>query len=114
MTIKVIVTDIEGTTSAIDFVHDVLFPYARKHLPDFVRKHQSEPTVTPILDSVRNETGESDADSERVIEILLQWIDDFDRHGLYAWGKDIASARQHAEGFEFLFECAWQEVLAKT
>ena len=35
-------------------------------------------------------------------------------HGLYAWGKDIASAQQHAEGFEFLFECAWQEVLAKT
>lgn len=35
-------------------------------------------------------------------------------HGLYAWGKDIASAQQHAEGFEFLFECAWQEVLAQT
>jgi enolase-phosphatase E1 len=74
MTIKVIVTDIEGTTSAIDFVHDVLFPYARKHLPDFVRKHQSDPIVTPILDSVRQEAGEADADSERVIEILLQWI----------------------------------------
>jgi len=75
MTIKVIVTDIEGTTSAIDFVHDVLFPYARKHLPDFVRKHQSDPAVTPILDSVRNEAGEADTDTERVIEILLQWID---------------------------------------
>jgi enolase-phosphatase E1 len=75
MTIKVIVTDIEGTTSAIDFVHDVLFPYASKHLPDFVRKHQSDAAVTPILDSVRNEAGEADSDSERVIEILLQWID---------------------------------------
>ncbi len=74
MTIKVIVTDIEGTTSAIDFVHDVLFPYASKHLPDFVREHQSDPAVMPILDSVRNEAGEADADSERVIEILLQWI----------------------------------------
>ncbi len=35
-------------------------------------------------------------------------------HGLTAWGKDIASAQQHVEGFEFLFQCAWQEVLAKT
>jgi methylthioribulose-1-phosphate dehydratase len=35
-------------------------------------------------------------------------------HGLYAWGKDIASAQQHAEGFEFLFQCAWQERLART
>lgn len=75
MTIKVIVTDIEGTTSAIDFVHDVLFPYASKHLPDFVRKHQSDPAVVPILDSIRNEAGEADADNERVIDILLQWID---------------------------------------
>jgi methylthioribulose-1-phosphate dehydratase len=35
-------------------------------------------------------------------------------HGLYAWGKDIASAQQHAEGFEFLFQCAWHERLART
>ena len=35
-------------------------------------------------------------------------------HGLTAWGKDIASAQQHIEGFEFLFQCAWQELLAKS
>jgi methylthioribulose-1-phosphate dehydratase len=29
-------------------------------------------------------------------------------HGLYAWGKDVADARRHVEGFEFLFECMWQ------
>lgn len=26
-------------------------------------------------------------------------------HGLYAWGKDIPSAKRHIETFEFLFEC---------
>ncbi len=26
-------------------------------------------------------------------------------HGLYAWGKDIQSAKRHIETFEFLFEC---------
>jgi len=26
-------------------------------------------------------------------------------HGLYAWGKDIAEARRHLEGLEFLFAC---------
>ena len=35
-------------------------------------------------------------------------------HGLTAWGRNIASAQRHVEGFEFLFQCAWQEVLAKT
>ncbi|HCP22149.1 MAG TPA: acireductone synthase, partial [Marinobacter hydrocarbonoclasticus] len=29
--IRVILTDIEGTTSSISFVHDVLFPYASEH-----------------------------------------------------------------------------------
>ena len=34
--IRAIVTDIEGTTSDIRFVHDVLFPYARERLAAFV------------------------------------------------------------------------------
>lgn len=34
-------------------------------------------------------------------------------HGLYAWGKDLDEARRHVEGFEFLFECLWQETLAR-
>ncbi len=33
-------------------------------------------------------------------------------HGLYAWGRDVAEARRHVEGFEFLLDCAWQEMLA--
>ena len=33
-------------------------------------------------------------------------------HGLYAWGSDLADAMRHVEGFEFLFECKWQERLA--
>lgn len=36
---KAILTDIEGTTSSIAFVHDVLFPYARARLPDWVAQH---------------------------------------------------------------------------
>ncbi|MDH5710887.1 MAG: methylthioribulose 1-phosphate dehydratase [Gammaproteobacteria bacterium] len=32
-------------------------------------------------------------------------------HGLYAWGKDLPEARRHVEGLEFLFACAWQEIL---
>lgn len=27
-------------------------------------------------------------------------------HGLYAWGRDMAEARRHIEGLEFLFACA--------
>lgn len=74
MPIKAILTDIEGTTSAVSFVFDVLFPYAAKHLPDFVRQNAARADVAEQLDAVRRDSGESQADVERVIEILLGWI----------------------------------------
>lgn len=74
MPIKVILTDIEGTTSAVSFVFDVLFPFAAKHLPDFVRQQSDTPSVAAQLQAVRQESNEPDADVERVIDILLDWI----------------------------------------
>ncbi len=32
-------------------------------------------------------------------------------HGLYAWGRDVATARRHSEGFEFLLACLLHERL---
>ncbi|PXX62822.1 acireductone synthase [Pseudomonas sp. LAMO17WK12:I10] len=74
MPIKAILTDIEGTTSAVSFVFEVLFPYAVRHLPDFVRKHASQADVAEQLQAVREASGEPAADVERVIGILLGWI----------------------------------------
>ncbi|EPL04202.1 acireductone synthase [Pseudomonas sp. CF161] len=74
MPIKAILTDIEGTTSAVSFVFDVLFPYAARHLPDFVRQHATRADVAEQLQAVRQDSGEAAADVERVIEILLGWI----------------------------------------
>jgi enolase-phosphatase E1 len=74
MTIKAILTDIEGTTSAVSFVFDVLFPYAARHLPDFVRQQAQRADVARQIDAVRQDSAEPGADVERVIEILLGWI----------------------------------------
>ncbi len=76
MTIKAVLTDIEGTTSAVSFVFDVLFPYAAQHLPGFVREQAQRPDVASQVQAVRQESGEADADVERVIAILLGWIAD--------------------------------------
>lgn len=69
---RLVLTDIEGTTSSIQFVHDVLFPYAREHLPTFVRRHADDLAVRTELDAVRMQTGATD--DEAVITILLDWI----------------------------------------
>ncbi|MBO2926799.1 acireductone synthase [Metapseudomonas otitidis] len=74
MPIKAILTDIEGTTSAVSFVFDVLFPYAARHLPGFVSEHAAEPVVAEQVEAVRRESGEPEASVERVVAILLEWI----------------------------------------
>ncbi len=37
--IKVILLDIEGTTTPIDFVYQILFPYAQQHVPSYLAQH---------------------------------------------------------------------------
>lgn len=74
MAIRSIITDIEGTTSSISFVHDVLFPYARRALPGFIEARRHDPVVRVWLEQVAAETG-VDADSPVVTETLLHWID---------------------------------------
>lgn len=74
-----ILTDIEGTTSSISFVKDVLFPYARNALPDFVREHGGREDVRRWLDAVATEHGAVCSD-DVVVEILQGMIDEDRKH----------------------------------
>jgi enolase-phosphatase E1 len=73
--IEAIVTDIEGTTSSLSFVKDVLFPYARSHMPGFVRARGNEAAVRARLDEVARVAGRSLSEAE-VIAQLEKWIDE--------------------------------------
>jgi 2,3-diketo-5-methylthio-1-phosphopentane phosphatase len=53
--IRVLLLDVEGTTTPISFVTDVLFPYARSHLRAFLRAHWSEAEVRQAIDLLRAE-----------------------------------------------------------
>jgi enolase-phosphatase E1 len=76
---RAILTDIEGTTSSISFVKDVLFPYARRALPGFVAKHHHDPEVRRWLDVVATEHG-SICDDDVIVETLQGWIDQDRKH----------------------------------
>jgi enolase-phosphatase E1 len=67
--IRAVVTDIEGTTTAIPFVHDVLFPYARARLPTWLPTHAHEPDVAAQIAAIG---APSIADA---VTTLLAWID---------------------------------------
>lgn len=49
-----VLTDIEGTTTAIAFVKDTLFPFAQAALDGFLDAHGRDPAVAAILADVRD------------------------------------------------------------
>ena len=74
---QVILLDVEGTTSSIDFVHDVLFGYAKEHVATFLQEHSHDPKVYEIAQTLAQETG-LDADirsSSGCTQVVLATID---------------------------------------
>ncbi len=74
--IRAIVTDIEGTTSDIRFVHNVLFPYARERLAGFVTAQRHAEPVKTILDNLRRETDAPAASTADLITTLFAFMDE--------------------------------------
>ena len=72
--IKAILTDIEGTTSSISFVKEVLFPYAARELPGFLHAHWATPAVQEQVHAMREQTGAALADAGAVNALLQEWI----------------------------------------
>ena len=74
MKYSAIITDIEGTTSRISFVTEVLFPYAARELPGFIRANLSDAAVAAALDACRALMQQADATVDAIIARLQQWI----------------------------------------
>jgi len=55
MTVTGILLDIEGTTTPIDYVYKVLFPYARAHMKAFLDEHLSDEEIRADIASLREE-----------------------------------------------------------
>jgi enolase-phosphatase E1 len=49
------VTDIEGTTTPITFVHDVLFGYVKSHLISFLEEHWEETECQDKISVLRSQ-----------------------------------------------------------
>lgn len=58
---RVILLDIEGTVSEIAFVHEVLFPYARRHVREFLLNHIHRPEIGETLNTMARDAGAESA-----------------------------------------------------
>lgn len=91
--IRAILLDIEGTTTPIAFVHEVLFAYARSHLRKYLLEHSSSAEVVSDLARLRSEhaidvkqnlqppaivAAPRDAEIESIVT-YINWLMDRDR-----------------------------------
>ena len=73
LSVDAVVLDIEGTTTSVAFATDVLYPYARARLPNYVRQHRDEPEVGAILDEARQAGGVFN--DEAVLVRMCHWME---------------------------------------
>lgn len=74
LNVSAVLTDIEGTTSSIAFVHEVMFPFARERLAQFITNHQYEAEVQAQLTATLT-LAQTDGDLRTdATAILLDWI----------------------------------------
>ena len=83
-----IVLDIEGTTTPIAFVHDVLFSYARTHAKDYLAKNAESDNVRKDIELLREEHAEDVRNGKQPppltakldsIADYVNWLIDLDR-----------------------------------
>lgn len=81
--IKAIIMDVEGTTTSINFVHKVLFPYATKNLKIFIEENLDnvivKSCIKDVLETVKDETG-YELSNDLLIDVLLHWIKEDRKH----------------------------------
>jgi enolase-phosphatase E1 len=82
--IKLFLFDIEGTTTDINFVHKVLFPYSLEHISEFLEHHKNEKAfaeaIKDVQDTILKEEGKV-PDLSEVKQTLMKWVREDRKHG---------------------------------
>jgi enolase-phosphatase E1 len=101
-----VLTDIEGTTTPIAFVHRTLFPFARARLPAFLEQHAANGAVATLVREVR-----ALAPGQPPLRTLFDWMDADAKvtplkelQGLI-WREGYANGALHAEIYPDVAVC---------
>jgi len=76
--IRVVLLDIEGTTTPVDFVYKTLFPYASRKLESFLQEHAQDPEIQSLIQDLH---AQHDTDLRHGLE-PPRWLDDSKEAGL--------------------------------
>jgi len=53
--IRIILLDIEGTTTPVTFVYQTLFPYASRKVESYLREHDHDPEIQSLIQELRGQ-----------------------------------------------------------
>ncbi len=106
--VRVILLDIEGTTTPVEFVYQTLFPYASRKLESFLREHSQEEEVRSLIQELR---AQHDVDVSCGLE-PPEWMDHSDEARLgsiVAYGQWLIARDSKCRPLKSLEGKIWQQ-----
>ncbi len=109
--IKCVLTDIEGTTSSVSFVYDVLFPYFREHIHE--AKDLSPNLINPVVQATKEQAAKEGIQIQTIdecLDLLKTWsVEDRKFAPLktlqgYIWKKGYEEGRIKGHVYEDVLE----------
>eukprot|EP01084_Bolivina_argentea_P127214 225032_1 len=113
---KVILLDIEGTTTAITFVTEILFPYARSNLRSFLSNNYNDIEVAKRIKEIKATSNTNihmskETEIDFVCDIIYKWMDKNAKikplkylQGLI-WKKGYANGKLKGHIYKDAYEC---------
>jgi enolase-phosphatase E1 len=106
--IRVILLDIEGTTTPIEFVYQTLFPYASRKLQSFLREHFQDPEIQSLIQGLR---AQHEMDERNALE-PPGWLDDAEEtrlHSSVTYGQWLIARDSKCTPLKSLQGKIWQQ-----
>lgn len=74
---RAILLDVEGTTSAVAYVYDVMFPFAHRRLESYVATHWDAPQMQQVRQQVASDgaTPQAADDREEFCRLVREWME---------------------------------------
>ena len=109
--IRVILLDIEGTTTSIDFVYKTLFPYASRKLEKFIAEHAQDSEIQKLIQDMR---AQHELDQRSGLQ-PPEWVDNSEEtrpRSCVAYGLWLITRDSKCTALKSLQGKIWQEGFA--
>lgn len=107
--VRLVLLDIEGTTTPIAFVHDVLFPFARRRLAEWLARHAGTDVRRDVVETLRTEHAADRAHGARVPDWPVERTSRGDDEAAVAYGLWLMDRDRKSPALKHWQGLIWEE-----